>query len=312
MAVVLFMEPEVKPMSWEEFCATKPPFSCAFDGYVRAAPKYDDDGPYANFDHHSEVSRMETRSACSQFRMAIHMRIFDRFSIDGQPHMNLHMRDNDPDNCTVKYLADNPHHVRGIVNSRVNRLIYMEDILDTTGGAYPMSEDLHDLRRIAWIYDPYFVFKQSGRLDTEKTAQAYTDVMDLVCERIQAFVDGKGRAQDLDTRFDLVKEFDGWSLVHEIGAQARTGMFSKGINAFVSCRRGAVGKYVYTLCKMTPYTRIKLLPIYDALNRVENPDNGTWGGSNIVGGSPQPHGSDLPPLEVARIFDENKYNKIIV
>lgn len=61
MAIELYIEP-VKTYTWDQFRQEKPKYSIALDGFVSAPTCRDPYGPYANFDHHSGVDRLATRS----------------------------------------------------------------------------------------------------------------------------------------------------------------------------------------------------------------------------------------------------------
>ena len=303
MPVELFMEPKTPAMSWDEFRRTKPPFSVALDGYVGDGPKHDLEGPYCNFNHHEGVSRMETRATCAQVQLAIRLGFFRRFRDEKGPLVRLYMNDCDQDIATSKLLFERPELTEHVINPLLNRLIGMEDMLDTTGGAFPYPEDMQALREMAWIYQPYTLFRSSGRID-RKEAEEYMEVVEDIGQRILAYISGHGKSIPLDTRFDRIDGGgDGWAMVREIGAQARTGMFAQGVLAFVSVRERPDGRWTYVIGKMSPYIRFNVAGILDALNKAEGCCKDCWGGATIIGGSPRVAGSVLPPSEVARIVE---------
>lgn len=304
MNIHLFMEPG-KEETWEDFCKNKPPFSVAFDGYVTDGPKFDLDGPYQNFNHHKGVSRMETRATCAQVRLAISLEFCECFRDENGPRVNMFTNSCDHDIALSVFQVRHPEILFGMKSKRLNRLVYLEDILDTTGGAYPYPEDIYDLRHVAWINEPYSSFRMSGELDSNQDPKAYIAVVDAIGERIQAYLDGVAGSKDLDTRFERMP-WGGkhWTMVREIGADSRTGMYNQGIRAFISVRKGPGSAHTVSIGKMSPYARVKVPALLDRLNAIEKPKVGQWGGGNIIGGSPIGVGTSLPIPEIARIACE--------
>ena len=94
--IELRIEPRVV-LSWEQFQLEKPPFSIALDGYVNEGTRRNPSGPYANFDHHSHVDRISTRSTAEQVHMEINLGLFDTFRVKGKPFANLYVNDCDED-----------------------------------------------------------------------------------------------------------------------------------------------------------------------------------------------------------------------
>ncbi|HLC71450.1 MAG TPA: hypothetical protein VJI32_05560, partial [Candidatus Nanoarchaeia archaeon] len=139
MAIELHVEPR-KVYTWSEFVGAKPPYSIALDGFVNAPTQRNPRGPYANFDHHSGVDRLATRSTSEQVHMEINMGLFDTFRMNGVPTAHVHVNDPDEDTCLAWWLLKNNEQVRGHANPRINRLVYCEDRLDCTAGAYPFGD----------------------------------------------------------------------------------------------------------------------------------------------------------------------------
>ncbi len=103
MSVVLHVEPRTPPLSWEEFCQKTGPFSIALDGFVGTGPRFDENGPRANFNHHEEVSRLETRATCGQVLMAIRQGLFDCFRDEQGVQVSAYVNDCDEDVCLYSY-----------------------------------------------------------------------------------------------------------------------------------------------------------------------------------------------------------------
>jgi hypothetical protein len=92
-------------------------------------------------------------------------------------------------------------------------------------------------------------------------------------------------------------------MVREIGPQARAGMIAAGIRACVAVRQRADGAWAYSIGRISPFVPFDVLAILRELSATEVPDGGTWGGSNLIVGSPRLQGSELPPKEVTRIVN---------
>ncbi len=301
----LFVEPRVTK-TWERFCAENPPHSIALDGYVDGPPDFSPAGPHANFDHHARVDRLSTRSTCMQVFMAVTMGLFDTFQQDGSPFANVFVNDPDQDTCLAVWVLNNPDKCRGTrINQPVARLLIGEDILDCTGGAYPVDPDSVGMRQQAWIFEPYFDARVEGRLHTMDAA-GMGSIIHQVGERIDAVLERKGGLVELDTRYDEMGGGAGWRLIVEHGAHARTALFGSGVRAFIAVRDNGNGSWTYTVGKMSPFVRFPVQELYAAFNEAEGCAGGPdcWGGSNTIGGSPRERGSALPPLEIERIVNE--------
>ena len=145
----LNVEPRVTK-TWRQFRKENPPFSIALDGYVDGPPSYASDGPHANFDHHRKVDRLSTRSTCMQVYMAVTMGIFDRFQENGEPRAEIFVNDPDQDTCLAVWVLRNAERCQGLTMAeRVSHLLIGEDILDCTGGAYPVSRRIRPVHAAA-------------------------------------------------------------------------------------------------------------------------------------------------------------------
>lgn len=300
MTIVLHVEPTKVPVDKQTFCRTSPPFAIALDGYVNGGPWFASSGPRANFDHHSGVERLATRATCAQVLMALRMGLFQTFRDSSGPRAEVFVNDCDEDVCTAWALIRHHTLVTGTINPLVNRLVAMEDALDCTAGAYPFPADLDALRELAWVYEPYRRIRLSGQLDRKDTT-SFEGVITDVEHRILQHVTGKGRELPIDLRFERVGGGNGWTMVREIGAQARTGMFAEGIRAFVAVRDRPDGRYTYTIGKMSPFVPLNLTALANTLNIAEGTTTDQWGGGDTIIGSPRVGGSRLAPTEVAEL-----------
>ena len=299
--ITLSVQTTTAPLSWDTFCETHPPFSIALDGYVDGGPKFDATGPHATFDHHSHVDRLATRATCGQCLMAVRQGLFQAFRKDNAPHATVFVNDADEDVCVSWFVLKNHHLSAQTMNPLLNRLVMMEDALDATAGAYPFPVDLPVLGELAWIFQPYRQFRLSGGLERRK-AEEYQSIIEDVTGRIERHLAGRGQSVRLDTRYARIGGGEGWVMVKEIGAQARTGMFADKIGAYVSVRERPNGRYTYVLGRLSPYIPFDLNQFYTRLNEAEGCKDDRWGGSDMVGGSPRIGGSGLSPDELTRIL----------
>lgn len=303
MAVTLQMRPQDEPLSWERFCADVSPFGVALDGYVAAGPRFDPAGPRVNFNHHEEVDRLATRSTCAQVLLAIRQGFFTCFADDDGVRADVYCNDCDEDVCASWFLLRYGSFAEHAMNPRLNRLVAIEDMLDATAGAYPYPEDMTSLQELTWVFDPYRQHRLSGQLD-RRDPEAYCGVVAEVEQRIMRHLIGRGGALSLDTRYQRIGGGPGWSMIREVGAQARTGAFGDGIRAYVSVRQRPDGRWVYVVGRMSPFIPFDVPKVLRALDEAEAHPTCHWGGGNTVGGSPRTAGSRLPPEEVARIIND--------
>ncbi len=305
MPAVLYMRPKTKPVTWAQFCSDYIPFSVGIDGFVSGAPQFDEVSRHVNFNHHEEVSRLETRATCGQVFMAIKQGFFNCFSNDGEPCVNVWANDCDEDVCMSWFLLRYGCVKEVINNPALEQLIVTVDYLDATSGAYPFPAGFKILENIAWMFTPYRQFRLSGEID-KKDELTFTAVVKEVEQRIQKYIHGKGESIPLDTRYEIKGGGPGWVLVQDIGAQARIGMFADGIKAFVSVRQRPDGRYVYTIGRASKFIPFNIPAALERLNKaegIEETNGGRWGGGDIIAGSPRVEGSALSPEEVTLIIN---------
>ncbi len=290
--------------SWEAFKQAVPKFSIALDGYVHEGPRFDKDKVIVNFNHHEGVDRLATRATCAQVLMAIRQGMFASFRNADGPQANVYVNDCDEDVCTSWFLLNNHHMVEGTMNPMINRLVSMEDALDSTAGAYPFPVDLPALKELAWVFEPYRQFRASGKLEL-RDPNSFRSIITDVENRILRHVSGRGNSVlSLDTRYDLIGGGNGWAMVKEVGTYARTAMFSDGIKAYVSVRERSDGNWTYTIGKLSPFIPFDLLKLTEILNKTDEAvtENNKWGGGDNIMGSPRATGSLLSPENLDKII----------
>jgi hypothetical protein len=156
--------------------------------------------------------------------------------------------------------------------------------------------------QLAWIFEPYRQARVQGALDHAR-AESLRSIVETVGGRIGDYLAGKGWSAHLDRRYRRIGGGPGWTMVRELGSHARAAMVADEIRAFVAVRRMATGAWSYTIGRVSAFIPFDVPAILQALNAVEEPWRGTWGGGDLIGGSPRLHGSALPPQLVTQIVD---------
>jgi hypothetical protein len=304
MSIILHVEPKICPLSWDEFCKNAPPNSIALDGYVHGPPQFNHDGPWCSFNHHENVDRLATRATCGQVLMAIRQGLFSTFQ--EKPH--VFVNDCDEDVCTSVFLLRQNFLSENVSNPALNRLVYMEDALDSTAGCYPFPVKMPILKQLAWVFEPYRKFRLSGELD-KKNPESHASIITDVENRIMLHILGNGKEIPIDTRYKIIENGHGWVLIEEIGTHAKTGLFSDGHKAYVSVRTRLDGKYTYTIGKLA-FAKFDIPKLINLLNTLEaqlrEPVklNEFWGGGNTIAGSPRVGGSVISPKEITKLINE--------
>lgn len=219
-------------ISWDDFCQTKPPYSVALDGYVKDKTQRDINKKLANFDHHSNVDRLSTRSTAEQVFLEINLGLFETFKKNGKPEMNIFVNDCDEDTILSIWLLQNHERVKSHADPLVNKLVVCNDKLDSTGGIYPFGET-SQLRKMAWMFEPYRVARNSGHFSS-MTSKEMNTVIEACLNRISKYTMGESEECSLDCAFKVLGGGKNWSLVKESSNFSRMVMFSSGINAIVS------------------------------------------------------------------------------
>ena len=303
MVVELRVEPVTTPMTWRQFCKKSPAYSIALDGFLNEGPKLDHKTPRANFDHHHGVSRLETRATCAQVLMAVRMGLFDLFQESNEPKAIVFANDCDQDVCTAWTILKHSYLAKSTMNPVLNRLVDIEDKLDATGGAYPYPDDLPVLQQLAWVYEPYTQFRLSGGLE-QHSSSAFSSIITDVENRIIRYIPGNGSSVTLNTEYKVLGSGNGWIIVDEIGAQAKTGIFSDGIKAFLSVKERKDGRYGYILGRMSEFIPFPLPELLDDFKKAEGKQKDQWGGATTIIGSPRINGSKLKPEDVIEIIKQ--------
>src|SRR3989338_430107 len=313
MSVELQVEPR-KVYTWDEFREQKLSYSIALDGFVHDSTKRDPKGPYANFDHHTKSDRLATRSTSEQVHMEINMGLLDTFRRNGVPTAHVYVNDPDEDTCLAWWQLKNHELVKEHANPSINRLVYCEDRLDCTSGAYPFG-DIAMRRKMAWVFQPYNMSRFEGRLK-EATADDMKRIIETVGGRITEHISGGGGGEiDLEGHFVRIGGDDNWAFTRETGPASRMAMYNNGISAFVALvSEGSDGSFVYSIGKRSPWiSYFDLLQFYRRLNKEEGKiitKLNKWGGTDTRGGSPRATGSFIRPTRVEEIIASEVRKKL--
>lgn len=295
---------------WDDFIKSAPPFSVALDGYVYGPSSFvqTDDGPYINFNHHEGSQRWSTPSSSAQVFKNIQSGMLDSFKDNGRTTINIFLNDADEDCCLAVWLLANHERVRKATSQLeplLNDLIKMEDLLDTTAGACKYDSNSSLIRQMAWIFEPYVQCRFEHRIASAGGAEM-AGIIREVGRRIDEFAAGRGLEGVINAEYDLLGGGDKWILVREKGPYARQALTAKPISFFVSLLDDIPGHYKYSIGKISPFDPVSLDEIYTVLNQAEGLEDGaanSWGGSDMIGGSPRATGSRLSPAEIERILN---------
>lgn len=303
MSAELFVRSEIPPLTWQDFITTHPVGSIALDGYVGEGPQYESRGPYLNANHHEGVKRLETLSTAQQILMDVRMGLDKAFTKDGIFAPNVYVNDCDQDVCAAWFLLDNIEQAKAVTNPVLNRFINVAGTLDATAGAFPYDRDLKILGELAWVFEPYTMFRASGEMARKDNTQ-YRSVIQSVEARIQQHLMGRGSSSPIDARYNLVGGGQEWKMIEEVGKDGRVGALVDGIDAYVSVQELLNGRWRYTIGRRSELIPFDVPALIDHLNRVEACQEDRWGGATIIGGSPRVNGSKLSPVEVEKAINE--------
>lgn len=295
MNIITHIEPKIPPLSWDDFVKTYPENSIALDGFVTGPTHFfkNEKGVWANFNHHEGVDRLSTRATCAQTLLAIRQGLIKSFLGD----IHLYVNDCDQDVCLSIFLIKNYLLVENVLNPLVNKLVHIEDMMDTCAGAYPFPIELLALREAAWVFQPYTVFRTNGGIE-RKNRNEFKTVIDDVENRILKYITGHSEKIEPESSYEIIGGGKDWKMVIEHGYEARTQMMKDGICAFVSVRTidKSKSKYAYSIGKMSTFIPFDIPKILTWLNHCDQvTETDFWGGSDTIGGSPRVNGSSLDP-----------------
>ncbi len=302
MSAELHVRSEVPPVNWDEFIVTHPVGSIALDGYVSGVPRYNAEGPYLNANHHEDVDRLATLSTAQQILMYTRMGLDKAFSPEGVFAPKVFVNDCDQDVCAAWFLLNNMSQTKN-PSPALNRFINVAGTLDVTAGAFPYDKNLKIIGELAWVFEPYTLFRASGEMAKKDNGQ-YRSVIQSVESRISQHLMGRGESIELDTRYKRIGGGKTWSMIQELGKDGRVGALVDGVDAYVAAQELAGGKWRYTIGRKSEFIPFDIPSLIARLNEAEGATDDKWGGATIIGGSPRVGGSKLTPPEVEAILND--------
>ncbi len=289
----------------------------ALDGFVRAPPyRLVYPGGYRlNFDHHNGVNRLSTFSTSGQIMTALKLGLGKH--LDGA---KVFVNDCDQDVALATWMLLNSHRVVDTSEPLLNRLAWGENVMDMTGGAYPLPKESPLRQTLHWVFEPYE--RARAKVASMDAAEMLT-VLEAVWSRIDDYLMGIGgqgyahRGAWPDAHFSVLNTapFAGlWAgspptfgMVTEYGQGSRQ-QIADLYTAFVAVKPvpdNAEGPWFYTIVNTDPFVYFPMERFYPALTANEPPKGRSdpWGGSDLLGGGPRT-GSGLPPQRVWAIILE--------
>lgn len=269
-------------------------FQMTLDGFLDAPPLIDLERPFVNADHHKRCERLFTRATCAQILMLYRAGMMRRFRRKGKPQLTAWIEGCDQDVCVVLWELQHPEAVEPAYNPLLHKLVNMEDLLDTNNGAYPFSERLKMMGVLAWIFEPFTVFRKGGGM-SRRNPDEYRSVIDDVGLRISAYMVGGDQPRPINVDFRYLSGGGtDWHVVEPQGAEARLGMLSKGLCAVMEVRQESAQGPAITLVRLMEGAYFPVEEMLPTLNQLERaagtPSDDTWGGASNVIGSPRKQG----------------------
>jgi len=290
--------------TWDRFVADVPANAIALDWFVSGGPMYNPTTKHINFDHHTDVQRLATRSTTGQVQMAIKQWLFDAISYDDAL---VYINDADQDVCLSTWLLKN--YTRLVWQKGeplLHKLIEIQDKLDVTSGMYPFNPELNILQTGSWIFDPYVQARMSNRIHHMKEGEM-RNIIESIHSRIDTYLQGNSEKKKLDTEYVKIWGGNWWTMVKESWYDSRLQMAYDGIKAFVSVKELENNKYAYSLGKLSEYIPFPIQQLFDMLNELEaipkeSSDRRGWG--TIIGGSPRNSATLINPNQIESAINE--------
>lgn len=320
--VELNIEPRFKE-KWGDFLTHCGPNAIALDGRVVGKTQYDSELPAANFNHHEGVDRAKTDATCKQVFDALKSDDLKNFQKDNQPDFRLFVEDCDGDVSTCVALFEMYCEDKKIFdNARLKQLVMIENNLDKSFGINPDDDQnkttIEQIEEILWVYEPYQSARRQGKTAVMDTP-GMSEIIKKIGERIRKFVDNKAEKITYDGRYKVLGGGKDWTMVKEIGNEARMQIIRDGMNAILSVEEiqspeDTEPKWRYTFIKTSAEVEIPISELCAFFNKQEGIDptsTDTWGGSNLNFGSPRSAHSKTPPEKMEQLLNKflEDYNK---
>lgn len=317
MSAELVIQPGRQFANEAEFLSSQPPYTIGLE-VVSARPRFvrTPKGPYLIIDHHADVERRVTLSACHQAWDAANLGLVGSFRRGGEYHPRVVTRDCDQDVTLAHHIIARAEVIPTLENheiDRIDELVRVEGMLDVFGGV-PPGRITPRLRRvmegIAWIFNPYTDYKASGELYANDPSRHH-DVMWECSQRISQHIAGKGGSRELDLDFRPIGTVGPCAVVERIGAEALLGAVSgsenhSGHDAVILWQQRPDGRNQYTYYRKSVLVPFNITRLYSILNQTDTyRADESHGGSDNMGGSPLITGSAITPPEMLRILRQH-------
>ena len=281
--------------SWDQFVRDTPEYSIGLE-VVDGAPGHQ--GHHVHFDHHAGVVREATMSAAMQAYIAVRQgRLMERWLLKQRP-VPVYTWNADQDVCLAAFVLE--HHdllERSEGTPLLRWIVQYNNKIDLCGGIYPVNlAELVD-NHFTWVFEPYRLQRMQGK--TQGDDQLVTDTIRLVCERLQALLEGKAGIAPINAKPEILYRSPyNFVIADEKGDPAsRLVLASQGYTNLISlvCTRPS-GRRTYSIIRGSPYDEdvFQVSELIEAFQAAEDqPDVRIWGGSNLAAGSDSEIGSSL-------------------
>lgn len=292
--IVLRVPPQ-RFTSWEQFVRETPEYSIGLE-VVDGAPGHQ--GHHVHFDHHVGVVREATLSAAMQAYIAVRQgRLMERWLLQCRP-VPVYTWNADQDVCLAVFVLE--HHdllERSEGTPLLRWIVQYNNKIDLCGGIYPVNlAELVD-NHFTWVFEPYRLQRMQGK--TQGDDELVTDTIRLVCERLQALLEGKAGTAPITAQPEILYRSPyNFVIADEKGdPTSRLVLASKGYTNLISlvCTRPS-GRRTYSIIRGSPYDEdvFQIPELIEAFQAAEDrPDVRIWGGSNLAAGSDSELGSAL-------------------
>lgn len=281
--------------SWEQFVRETPEYSIGLE-VIDGTPGHQ--GHHVHFDHHAGVVREATMSAAMQAYIAVRQgRLMERWLLKRRP-VPVYTWNADQDVCLAAFVLE--HHdllERSEGTPLLRWIVQYNNKIDLCGGIYPVNlAELVD-NHFTWVFEPYRLQRMQGK--TQGDDELVMDTVRLVCERLQALLDGKAGTAPITAKPEILYRSPyNFVIADEKGDPAsRLVLASQGYTNLISlvCTR-PTGRRTYSIIRGSPYDEdvFQVSELIEAFQAAEDqPNERIWGGSNLAAGSDSELGSSL-------------------
>lgn len=282
------------------------------DGAGQFAPLVDDSAHLYNLDHHQECLRAFTLASCEQSLLLV----LKGLRLD-KGDWTLYANEPDLDTVFSLWVLLNYRRVKSLSPAQrdaILPLLRLEGAIDANGFeiaeycGLPQELLQQEKARLDVLHRMELEAKRNGRWETELVE--YTLEMLLAIDRLVYDPDDFDDYSSVDTVFCHV-EVGGDNVAVVCGDDAGIYEVEKRLKGMWGERLGLIALQKepghFTLRRSASLSGIELADAYDKLNLLDpavdgKPPEKRWGGSDDIGGSPRPGGSQLTPREVGNIL----------